>query len=225
MLGRVDRVDTSADRVIDDLLSPARRNVLVALKEHGEASADDLAETLGISSSAVRQHLSGLRTAGYVETRPERGRPGRPVDLYHSTSRGDAVFTPHNDALTLELLQDLEAEDPDLIERVFQRRERRRAETFRHELDGLELKARVARLSELLDAEGYLTRWSELGDGTFALTFNNCAIWSIAEQYRLACTTELDFLREALGEVTVERVVHRRDGGFNCGYEIRALDD
>jgi predicted ArsR family transcriptional regulator len=212
----VDQLETTADS-----LSPARRNVLIALKEKGEACADDLAAALGISSSAVRQHLSGLRSAGYVETRPSRGRPGRPVDLYHSTTRGDAVFNPHGDALTLELLQDLEAEDPDLIDRVFRRREQRRVSTFRRALDGLDIEERLTRLSDLLDAEGYLTRWSRLDDGAYLMTFNNCAIWSVAEQYRLACTTELDFLRQVLGDVQVKRIVHRRDGSFNCGYEIR----
>lgn len=217
----MDQLETSPDRQSDSL-SPARRNVLIALKEKGEACADDLATQLGISASAVRQHLTGLRSAGYVEARPGRGRPGRPVDLYHSTRRGDAVFNPPSDALTLELLRDMEAEDPDLVDRVFRRRERRRAETFRRALADLDIEERLTRLSELLDAEGYLTRWSQLDDGSYVLTFNNCAIWNVAEHYRLACTTELDFLRDVLGDVEVTRSVHRRDGHLNCGYEIRA---
>ncbi|MBS1848252.1 MAG: MarR family transcriptional regulator [Actinobacteria bacterium] len=212
----MDRLETTSD-----ILSPARRNVLIALKERGEASADDLAESLHISPSAVRQHLTGLRSAGFVETRPERGRPGRPVDLYHSTRRGDAVFAPSDGSLTLELLQDLEAEDPRIIDRVFQRREHRRAEAFRAELDGLTIEARLSRLCELLDAEGYLARWAAADDGTYRLTFNNCAIWNVAEHYRLACTSELDFLRDVLPDVGVERAVHRRDGSYNCGYTIR----
>ncbi len=205
-------------------LSPAQRNVLIALKERGEASADELASALGITASAVRQHLGGLRTAGFVATRPARGRPGRPTDLYHSTELGDAQFVPHDTSLTLELLEDLEAEDPQIVERVFARRERRRAETFAAELHGLDLAKRLQRLTELLDNEGYLTRWSESEDGTFQLTFNNCAIWTVAEKFTLACTTELDFLNEVLGDVTITRIDHRRDGHFRCGYEIRARD-
>lgn len=215
MVAPVDQVETTPD-----ILSPARLNVLIALKKKGEACADDLADALGISSSAVRQHLSGLRTAGYVENRPGRGRPGRPVDLYHSTSRGDAVFTPRDNALTLELLQDLEAEDPAMIDRVFKRRQERRAAEFRSQMVGLDFERRLDKLSELLDAEGYLARWSRRDDGTYLLTFNNCAIWKIAEHYHLACTTELEFLRAVLTDATVERIVHRHDGSFNCGYSV-----
>lgn len=210
--------------MILDSLSPAQRKVLIALKKQGEASADDLAESLGISSSAVRQHLSGLRSAGYVAHRPARGRPGRPVDLYHSTDDGDALFAPNTGALTLELLEDLEAEDPELVGRVFQRRERRRAERFRTELDGLDLPAQLARLTELLDQEGYLTQWEAVDDGSYVLAFNNCAIWNVAERYVQACSTELDFLRHVFSGAKVKRLMHRRDGSFTCGYEIRPVD-
>ncbi len=203
-------------------LSPARRNVLIALKEQGEACADDLAVSLGISPSAVRQHLSALRTAGYVATRPGRGRPGRPVDWYHATDRADALFGLSSDTFSLELLQDMEAEDPDLVDRVLVRRQERRAAAFREALTGLDGEDRIARLSELLDAEGYLTRWSRRDDGTYELRFNNCAIWPVAARYRLVCSTELDFLRSVLGEVHVERIVHRHEGSYHCGYEIRS---
>ena len=52
-----------------DNLSPAQRQVLVALKRAGEASADELAAALGITASGVRQHLAALRSAGIVECR------------------------------------------------------------------------------------------------------------------------------------------------------------
>ena len=49
--------------------SPTQRRVLEALKRRGEATADQLAETLEISASAVRQHLSALRSAGLIAAR------------------------------------------------------------------------------------------------------------------------------------------------------------
>jgi DeoR family suf operon transcriptional repressor len=215
--------DVERVSMILDSLSPAQRKVLIALKKLGEASADELAAALGISSSAVRQHLTGLRASGYVAHRPARGRPGRPVDLYHSTDDGDALFAPNASSLTLELLEDLEAEDPELIGRVFRRREQRRAEAFRSELEGLDLPAQLAKLTELLDHEGYLAQWAALDDGTYVLSFNNCAIWNVAEHYVQACSTELDFLRHVFTDAKVKRLVHRRDGSFTCGYEIRPI--
>ncbi|MBT5139255.1 MAG: helix-turn-helix domain-containing protein, partial [Acidimicrobiaceae bacterium] len=45
------------------VLSPTQRQVVVALKRRGEASAEELAEALGITPSGVRQHLAALRAA------------------------------------------------------------------------------------------------------------------------------------------------------------------
>ena len=182
-----------------------------------------MAVALGISSSAVVSTCPGCVPPATSRDRPARGRPGRPVDLYHSTDDGDAPFAPNAGSLTLELLEDLEAEDPELIGRVFRRREQRRAEAFRSELDGLDLPDQLAKLTELLDGEGYLAQWSAGDDGTFVLSFNNCAIWNVAEHYVQACSTELDFLRHVFTDAKVKRLVHRRDGNFTCGYEIRPI--
>ncbi len=50
--------------VTDAAPSPTQRRVLEALKRHGEATADELAATLEVSSSAVRQHLSACTLRG-----------------------------------------------------------------------------------------------------------------------------------------------------------------
>jgi predicted ArsR family transcriptional regulator len=62
-------------------LSSARGHVLDAVKRRGEASADEVATSLGITPSAVRQHLATLKSGGLVASRQERGRSGRPTDL------------------------------------------------------------------------------------------------------------------------------------------------
>ena len=138
-------------------LSSAQRQVLTAVKRRGEASADEVAEMLGITPSAVRQHLAILRTGGLVASRQERGRPGRPADLYHSTELGEHLFAaPTTGEFSVELLRHIEDEDPDLIPRLFQRRRRGRVERYREQLAGKTLGDTVASLAAILDAEGYM---------------------------------------------------------------------
>ena len=43
-----------------DAQAGSRRGILMALKKRGRARAEELAEVLGITASAVRQHLTGL---------------------------------------------------------------------------------------------------------------------------------------------------------------------
>ena len=129
-------------------LSSAQRQILIAVKRRGEASADDVADMLGITPSAVRQHLATLRTGGFVASRQERGRPGRPADLYHSTELGESLLAgPTTSDLAVELLGHLADEDPQLVPRVFQRRRRQRVEQCREKLAGKTLGDSVAGLA------------------------------------------------------------------------------
>jgi len=202
-------------------LSSAQRHVFVALKRRGEASADGMAEALGITPSAVRQHLAALKSAGLVASRQERGRPGRPADLYHSTDLGEALFSKSPGDLSVELLVHIEEEDPELISRVFERRRRRRVEQARDQLADKSLDEQVAVLAKILDAEGYLADFDKLADGSYRMTLHSCAIWAVASRYGQACATELEFLRDVLPETEIERVAHKMAGAYACGYEIR----
>lgn len=202
-------------------LSPAQRQVVIALKRRGEASAEELAEALGISPSGVRQHLATLRVAGVVATRQERGRPGRPTDLYHSTDLAESVFPKASVDLSIELLKYVEEEDPQLVSRIFRRRRHRRVEQAQTQLVGKNLDEKIAFLAYMLDEEGYLADFEKLPSGAYRMTLHSCAIWGVASQYAEACTTELEFLREVLPETDIVRVAHKVAGAFTCGYEIR----
>jgi DeoR family suf operon transcriptional repressor len=202
-------------------LSPAQRQVVVALKRRGEASAEDLAEALGITPSGVRQHLAALRVAGVVAARQERGRPGRPTDLYHSTDLAEAVLPKASIDLSVELLGHIEEEDPQLVSRIFERRRDRRVEQARTQLAGKSLDEKVVILATMLDGEGYLADFKKLSGGAYRMSLHSCAIWAVASRYGQACATELEFLREVLPEVQIERVAHKAAGAYACEYEIR----
>jgi DeoR family suf operon transcriptional repressor len=202
--------------------SPTQRRVLAEVKRHGEATADELAATLEISPSAVRQHLSALRSAGLVDARQDRGQPGRPADRYHATDRSESLFVTADNNLSLELLEHIEQEDPQLVDRVFDRRRRQLVKTATDKLSGRPLDARVSILTELLDAQGYLADFDKIDDDHYRINLHSCSIWTVARRYRQACAAELDFLRDLLPDATVQRVTHKTDGAHTCGYEISA---
>ena len=194
---------------------------MVALKRRGEASAEELAEALGITPSGVRQHLAALRAAGVVASRQERGRPGRPTDLYHSTDLAEAMLPKASADLSVELLDHIAEEDPQLVSRFFERRRDRRVAQARTQMAGKKLDEKISLLSGMLDEEGYLADFEKLPGGAYTMTLHSCAIWAVASRYGQACATELEFLREVLPEVEIERVAHKAAGAHACGYEIR----
>lgn len=204
--------------------SATQRRVLVALMRRGEATADELAADLDISSSAVRQHLSALRSAGFITARQARGQTGRPADRYHATGLAEPLFVTSGSDLSLQLLEHIEEEDPELVSRVFERRNRRLVEEAIDQLTGKSIDERVATVTELLEAQGYLADSEAVGDQQHRINLHSCALWAVAARYRQACTAELDFIRDLLPDATVERVTHKTDGAHTCAYEITVPD-
>lgn len=78
---------------------------LLPLLRDGPRQAHDLAERLGIDTSAVRRHLDALRGAGLVRDHDEVSGPGRPKKLWTLTGAGEETFR-RDYALLLGLLMD-----------------------------------------------------------------------------------------------------------------------
>jgi DeoR family suf operon transcriptional repressor len=203
-------------------LAPTRREIVEALKKRGEMTADELATQLQLTTSGVRQHLVGLTSDGLVAHHQVREGPGRPRHCYHLTPAADALFPRAYSDLTNELLGYADDEEPELVERLFEKRRKRRVDGARERLAGLDFEAKVAVLAQILDEDGYLADFQAQPDGSFLITEHNCAILGVARRYGQACSSEIGFLREALPEATIDRVQHMIAGAHSCAYEVKA---
>jgi DeoR family transcriptional regulator, suf operon transcriptional repressor len=203
-------------------LPPTRRALLVTLRKRGGARAEELSQELGITVSAVRQHLQGLAAADLVVHRDERSGPGRPRRSYALGPAAEALFPKAYGELTLELLGHLADEDPGVVRRAFERRRDARVARVRARLENLPFEERVAEVARVLDEDGYLADCTRTEDGQgFLLREHNCAVLAVAQRYGHACTTEISFLREVLPGATVTRVAHILSGSHACVYEVR----
>src|ERR1700754_913263 len=158
-------------------LPPTRRALLVTLRKRGEARAEELATELGVTVSAVRQHLQGLAAADLVAHRDERGGPGRPRRSYALGPAAEALFPKAYGELTLELLDHLADEDPGVVQRAFERRRAARVRRVRSRLEGLDFARCIAEIARVLDEDGYLADFAPTDDGEgFTIREHNCAI-------------------------------------------------
>lgn len=202
-------------------LPPTRRALLIALRKRGEARAEELAEQLDITVSAVRQHLQGLAAGDLVAHREERSGRGRPRHVYRLGAAAEALFPRSYGELTVELLDYIGDEDPELVARAFERRRRARVERTQERLADLDFDARVAEVARVLDEDGYLAEVEQLDDGSFRIHEHNCAILAVAQRYGHACGAEIAFLREVLPDADVTRVSHILTGATACTYAVR----
>jgi DeoR family suf operon transcriptional repressor len=200
--------------------------VLYAVRRRGEATAEQVAEQLGMTVSGARQHLSALARDGYVDVTelptPEPKR-GRRALAYTVTDAADAVFPKAYGELTNELLGYVSDRDPELVDDLFARRREHRIEAAQARLARKRgLGAKVAELTRILDEDGYLASYEKVAPGVYRIAEHNCAIWAVAQRYGQACSSEIEFIRAVLPEAHVERVQHMIAGARRCAYEVRA---
>lgn len=203
-------------------ISAAQRSVLYAVRRRGEATVADVAEMLDMTVSGARQHLAALTEAGLLEAGNAArapGQQGRSERCYRVAPAADALFPRAYGELTNQLLGYLPS---GAVTRAFQHRRDDRIRAARARLDGQRSFAgKVRELAKILDEDGYLAAPEELPDGSFRIAERNCAIFAVAREHPLACSTELEFLRAALPEADIERVTHMMAGAHACSYEIR----
>ena len=198
-----------------------RRAILMALKRKGPQRAQDLASDLDLTVAAIRQQLGRLEADGLVSHRAAADGRGRPTHVYELTSLADLLFPKRYGDLTTELLSYLGGSDSEKVDDLFEQRRRRRLHDAQPRLDSRSLDEQVAELTAILDEDGYLADVERLDDGGWRITEHNCAILSVAQGFRQACSSELSFIRDALPGAEVRRVAHLMDGAHVCAYEVR----
>ena len=201
-------------------LPVTKRALLNHLKKRGDLSADELASSLEMTVSGVRQQLSGLQRDGLVAFDEVRSGPGRPRYVYRLTSAADGLYPRAYAEITNELLEYVEDADPELLEAIFAKRRERRIERAQTRLANKAFPQQVQELSKILDEDGYLADYTELDDGTWLVTEHNCAIFGVAMRYGQACSSEIEFIRAVLSNAHVERVSHMVAGEHHCSYRI-----
>lgn len=201
-------------------LPESRRLILEHVKRQGEVDAEMIAGHLGITLSGARQQLIALERDGLLRHQSARTGPGRPKHRYQLTPAGDALFPRAYAELTNELLEYVEDEDPELLGRIFDRRAQRRLQRAQIRSAGLSFADQVRVVARILDEDGYLADFEQRADGSFVITEHNCAVLNVAQRYRHACSSELDFLRAALPGAEVTRIAHRINGGHVCAYLV-----
>ena len=211
--------------VVPPSLPAGRRAVLYAVRRRGEATAEQIAEQLGMTASGARQHLTALSEEGLVdatEVPPPEPKRGRRTLVYAVTKAADGLFPKAYGELTNELLGYLSDADPAMVDALFARRRQNRIANGRKRVAPKRtLGAKVAELSRILDEDGYLATSEKVGPDHYLISEHNCAIRAVAQKYGQACTSEIDFIRAVLPDATVERVLHMMAGEPRCAYDIR----
>ncbi|MBV8885719.1 MAG: transcriptional regulator [Chroococcidiopsidaceae cyanobacterium CP_BM_RX_35] len=201
-----------------------RRAIVHLLKQTGALDSATLAERLGVSAMAVRQHLYALQSEHLVTYIEEPRSMGRPAKLWQLTPAADKFFPNGYAELTLSLLQSVtEAFGIEGLDRLLDVRSRQQVATYQEHMRSQEevLPKRLAHLATMRTEEGYMAEVEALPDGSFLLIENHCPICAAAMACTRLCDRELEVFQTVLGQaVTVERTEHIVVGERRCVYQI-----
>lgn len=197
-----------------------RRMIMTLLKMRGPLTISALAEELGITEMGVRRHVLQLEQESLAKTRVVRQAMGRPIHVYSLTERAEDHFPKSYHNLALELLRELDhGSGGEAVNQLFEGRRKRMLAQYGKVMQGRDLEQRVAELSSIQNAGGYMAEWSKEEDGSYVLREYNCPIRQVAAQYRKACECEQHLFEELL-DAKVIRSECMAEGGQCCRYAI-----
>ncbi|MEM1239871.1 MAG: iron-sulfur cluster biosynthesis transcriptional regulator SufR [Cyanobacteria bacterium P01_H01_bin.26] len=198
-------------------------DILQFLLKSGQATAQTLAEGLGVSPQAIRRHLKDLQSEEFVEHQAIQSGMGRPNYIYQLSAKGRAQFPSQYDQFAVSLLDTLtETVGVDQVGAILRQQWQRKAQHYCETLGSGSLPERLQHLVELRQAEGYMTECHQGDDqDTYIITEYNCAISQVAESYPAVCGHELSMFAVALPDCHIERTHWLVRGEHLCGYKIQ----
>lgn len=216
-----------------------KQDILQLLLKQEQASAQELAERLGVTPQAIRRHLKDLDDEGLIGYHSVQVGMGRPQHLYQLSSAGRErlrlVLSDRagkgQDEFALGLLDTLaETVGKEQMQSILRKQWQRKAIEYQQQLGNGSLTERVAGLVKLRQAEGYMAECYPASEGTgtvesgegFIFTEYNCAISQIAQSFPGVCDHELEMFAIALPDCSVNRTHWLVNGEHRCGYLIRA---
>jgi predicted ArsR family transcriptional regulator len=198
--------------------------IIEHLQRNGSATIKEMEDLLGITTTAVRQHLNTLQAEGYIERRVVHAGVGRPHHAYFTTPRVQELFACHCDDLALTLLEELfrlegSARTVELLDRVGTRLASKYTSSMRSSL----LHERVNELASAFNGNGILAD-AIIDDGeVIALHTYNCPFHELAQEHREICEMDRSMVEKVLGaDVSLSRCMVEGHGG--CTFTVQRAD-
>jgi len=195
-----------------------KERIITLLKKSGGMSAEALSQAVGITTMGVRQHLMGLKRQGLVSIQAQRHGIGRPMFIYRLTEQAQAVFPKAYHRLAVELLEAVERlEGRQKVEELFRYRKDRLVAELGPKVSGRASRLEQAQaLVQALNEQGHMAELRRR-NGSLLLSFYNCPIYRVAQQYAEACRVDLEMLQDLLGR-DLRRLSCMARGDSSCSF-------
>jgi predicted ArsR family transcriptional regulator len=207
-------------------MQSTRESILNILKEHGQATVDELSQELDLTTVTIRHHLDILRGNGLVAApfADRRKAPGRPKYVYSLTEKASSFFPKMYDNLVSLMLNELRSRlSPDEVDEVMKNIGEHIAQQAVLPDEG-GFQARLTAVAEFLDGLGYMAHWEHHTNDDYLLHIANCPYESVARKNHRVCAIDEALLTHLLG-TSPERISWAARGDHECTYVIHPASE
>jgi predicted ArsR family transcriptional regulator len=204
----------SSDRALLDLI---RRN--------GPLTVAEMALSLGVTATAVRNRLARLLGAGLVERQSEHQLRGRPKHTYQMSVEARKSLGQNYTDLALVLWDEMMSTvaDRKLRRLLFIRVTDRLAELYRSRVSGHEWEGRLVQLTNVLHDRGVEAEVAkDAGEAIPLLRQHSCPYYELAESDRAICALERKMFEKVLGR-SLRLSQCRLDGDRFCDFQAKPM--
>ena len=199
--------------------------ILEHLQRNQSATIKEIEHLLGVTTNAVRQHLSTLLSEGYVERQRVNSGVGRPHHIYILADKARKLFACHCDDLALMMLEEvfaLEGREQAML--ILQRVGQRLAKKYADVTQNIAPAKRIHELAEAMSNSGVLTEVVAQDDGSAVLKTYNCPYHELAQEHREICEMDRGMISTVLGsEVNLGDCI--MDGHAGCSFVVNRNND
>jgi predicted ArsR family transcriptional regulator len=201
------------------------RALLDLIRRAGPLSVAEMAASLGVTDTAIRNRLARLVAARLVERQEEHRGRGRPRHVYQVSAYAQKQLGQNYADLAVVLWEELmsSVEDRKLRRLLFARVTDRLAAIYRRQISGPEWEGRLVQLTNVLHDRGVEAEVArDSGSLIPVLRQHSCPYYELAESDRAICALERKMFEKVLGR-SLRLSQCRLDGGRVCDFEAKPV--
>ncbi|MBU7028539.1 MAG: ArsR family transcriptional regulator [Theionarchaea archaeon] len=197
----------------------SRHEILKILKRE-RCTVDELSSKVGISPTAIRQHLTILEGDSLVTRETLKEGIGRPKVIYTITEKAEELFPKFYSWLAECLIEAITGEyGEEKVESLMRQIGIRFSQPYLERVRGKPLEERVCEATDIMNEWGAYASVENDG-GDYLLKNYNCSFYKVAQKYPQVCSVHTTFLENLL-ELNPERIASMAEGNDYCAYQIK----
>ncbi|WP_419393847.1 helix-turn-helix transcriptional regulator [Cytobacillus praedii] len=202
-----------------------RDKILELLKKETILTVSELSKSLGITEMAIRKHLHILERDSFLVINEVRQPMGRPIQVYSLSPKAGELFPSSYENLTVEFLHDLkELHGEEIIDYLLEKRSERLKNSYKQNMQNKNFEEKIEELKNIQIKKGYMADVTKIDNETYELVEYNCPIYTVAKEYKKACSCETEMFKDVLGTSNVKRKTCKADNDEHCRFLIQSHD-